>query len=579
VGPVSDIASFVVNVYVRRRTDGPPFPDLFAFGAQPPRQRKYLTREQFEASYGASPDDVQRVCDYADRYGIRTVGKSLARRSITLIGHAEKFKAAFDFQLCYFVYFGGTYRSPVGPIHVPADLAPIIIGMVGFDDRLAAAPPVLPKSTPVHPALVAQAHAAAATVAYDHAAARVARTNDILTRSAFGEDVSASWTEWLKEAEKAEAEMRREATLAAIEAMQFKTAPQVASLYNFPPTDGSGQTIGIIELAGGYYQSDIDTYFPYLGLPVPKIKDVSILGGFNNPSANFIYDTEIAVDIAVSAGAAPGAQFVIYWSNMTALGFIDALQTAIHDRENNPSIISASWDLSEGYWLLTPMVMDVFDSILEDAPLLGVTICCSAGDYGALSEFLNGQAWVDYPASSPYVLSCGGTTLISYQDSILAEWAWNTEQQWKQATGGGVSQRFQLPPWQENANCPLSANPGQGFGRACPDVAGNADPDTGYAVLIGGKLYFICGTSSVAPLYAALFARINQELGVNVGYITPFLYNQASSAFNDIVFGQNYVYPSSPGYWAGVGWDCCTGWGSPNGMKLLKALSAEGGGA
>jgi kumamolisin len=293
-----------------------------------------------------------------------------------------------------------------------------------------------------------------------------------------------------------------------------------------------------------------------------------VAGGINQPGINEPFDSEVSLDLEVIGGAAPGAKLVCYFAPLTALGFIEAVHYAIHDRVNQPSVISASWDLSEAFWLEAPMYVSAFEDVLKEAALLGVTICCSAGDYGAASEFHDGRAWVDYPASSPYVLGCGGTSLYSRGNQILQEIVWNSEETFMQATGGGVSQIFPLPKWQDRADIPESVNVGGGKGRGVPDIAANADPATGYLIQLNGCSTVICGTSAGAPLWAALIARINQSLGVRVGFINPFLYDSINKAesLRDILVVGNGVYP------ARVGWDACTGWGTPRGAKLRDAL-------
>jgi len=133
------------------------------------------------------------------------------------------------------------------------------------------------------------------------------------------------------------------------------------------------------------------------------------------------------------------------------------------------------------------------------------------------------------------------------------------------ATGGGVSQLFRLPAFQQSAKVPKAPD---GFvGRGVPDVAGDADPQTGYNVVVDGQSTVIGGTSAVAPLWAGLLALINQSLGTNVGYVNPLLYGaKAEAAFHDITSGNNGSYRAGPG------WDACTGLGSPNGAALLTAL-------
>jgi len=148
---------------------------------------------------------------------------------------------------------------------------------------------------------------------------------------------------------------------------------------------------------------------------------------------------------------------------------------------------------------------------------------------------------------------------------IQTEDVWNDLSQSEGATGGGVSQAFPLPSFQQSVNVPNAPN---GFaGRGVPDVAGDADPATGYSIIVDGQPSVLGGTSAVAPLWAGLFALINQSLGANVGYVNPLLYTaNAEVTFHDITSGNN------GGYSAGPGWDACTGLGSPNGAALLAAL-------
>ena len=181
---------------------------------------------------------------------------------------------------------------------------------------------------------------------------------------------------------------------------------------------------------------------------------------------------------------------------------------------------------------------------------------------------------MDFPASSQGVLACGGTRLEAANGVISSEVVWNTHDGW--ATGGGVSEVFPLPAWQAGAPVPASLNPGSGSGRGVPDVAGNADADTGYIVLVDGRQGASGGTSAVAPLWAALIARFNQGLPQPAGFINPFLYRAPANTkgFRDILRGNNGAFSASKGYPAGPGWDACTGWGSPDGARLLEALSA-----
>lgn len=205
-----------------------------------------------------------------------------------------------------------------------------------------------------------------------------------------------------------------------------------------------------------------------------------------------------------------------------------------------------------------------------------MTICVAAGDHGADdTNPPSSQANVDFPASSPHVLACGGTRLEAANGAIASEVVWNTHDGW--ATGGGVSATFPLPDWQASANVPASVNPDSISGRGVPDVAGDADADTGYIVSVDGSEGSSGGTSAVAPLWAALIALINQGLGKPVGFANPLLYQPPVNTlgFRDVTTGDNGAFASSKKYSAEPGWDACTGWGSPNGAQLLKALAAS----
>jgi kumamolisin len=344
------------------------------------------------------------------------------------------------------------------------------------------------------------------------------------------------------------------------------TPPQVASLYHFPTQgNGQGQAVAIIELGGGYRKSDLTTYFGQLGLSVPKVTAVKVDGGKNAPTTPQGADGEVALDIQIVGAVAPGAHIVVYFAPNTDQGFLDAITKAVHDTANSPSIISISWGGPESSW--TAQSMQLMDQAFQTAGTLGVTVCCAAGDNGANDGVTTDSlAHVDFPASSPNVLACGGTHLESANNTITGESVWNNGS--NGATGGGISDVFALPTWQANAHVPASINPGSHVGRGVPDVAGDADPQTGYQVLVDGQQLTVGGTSAVAPLWAGLLALINQQLGKPVGFINPTLYQQINQAqvFNDIVAGNNN------GYSAGPGWDACTGWGSADGTKLLNAL-------
>jgi kumamolisin len=297
------------------------------------------------------------------------------------------------------------------------------------------------------------------------------------------------------------------------------TARDVATAYNFPMTSqGNGQCIGIIELGGSYYPSDSQTFFSSLNLPVPQVVEINVDGG---APSNADGDQEVALDIQVAGAVAPQARLAVYFAPNTTQAFLDAIQTAIDDGMNQPSVISISWGAQEDQF--TQAEIDAFDLAFQNAATLGVTVLAVSGDNGSSDGETDGLAHVHFPASDPYVLGCGGTQLIANGATIVSETVWNNN---SRATGGGVSDKFPLPSWQASAGVPPSVNPGHKVGRGVPDVAGDADPTTGYNCIINGQSEVVGGTSAVAPLFAGLIALINSAgtRSLGVGYITPILY-------------------------------------------------------
>lgn len=362
--------------------------------------------------------------------------------------------------------------------------------------------------------------------------------------------------------------------LAAAAAGGTYTPLEVAEAYNFPTgVNGSGQTIGIVELGGGYTASDLQTFFSNLGVTEPSVVAVSVDGAQNSPGSDA--DGEVELDIEVAGSIANGADIIVYFAPNTDQGFIDAATDAVHDTTHNPTVISISWGGPEDSW--TQQSQTALNSALQDGAMLGLTITVAAGDNGSSDGESDGNLHVDFPASSPYVLGCGGTSLTASGDTIESEVVWNETANQEGATGGGVSAVFPLPGFQSSAGVP--AQPQTGFaGRGVPDIAGNADPETGYEIIVDGQNTIVGGTSAVAPLWAALIALLNQSLGRNLGYVNASLYSIPESDYNDITSGNND--DSGLGYYsAGPGWDPCTGLGSPNGTAILSALSGNAAGA
>lgn len=340
------------------------------------------------------------------------------------------------------------------------------------------------------------------------------------------------------------------------QAPQGFTPDQLAQIYGFPQgVNGTGECIAIIELGGGFRTDDITNYFQSLNLTVPIVKAISVDGGTNNPTTADGDDGEVMLDIEVAGAVAPGANIAVYFTPNTDQGFLDAITTAIHDTTNKPSVISISWGSAEVNW--TQQAMDNFNEAFKTAATLGVSVCVASGDSGSSDGETDGKVHVDFPASSPYALACGGTSLSVSGNTITSETVWHDSD--TSASGGGVSGYFPLPDYQINANVPLDID--TNFkGRGVPDVAADADPDTGYKVLVDGQQLVIGGTSAVAPLMAGLIALLNQQNGKPSGYIHPQIYSTPGLC-RDITSGDNKTTSAGTGYIAGPGWDACTGWG------------------
>ncbi|HEX4002677.1 MAG TPA: S53 family peptidase [Candidatus Acidoferrales bacterium] len=502
-GPADPNQQMEVTVFLRRGSKPGAFPPDPQMSTRPPRERKYLTREEFASQHGASAADFEKVRAFASQHGLQVLSEDAARRTMRLSGTVKNFNDAFGVSLRRYEHTSGTYHCRTGTLTVPADLESVIEGVFGLDNRPQAKPHFrLRKKNP-------DVRAQAAAVSY--------------------------------------------------------SPLQVAQAYAFPSgASGSGQCIGVIELGGGYNAADLNSFFGSLGIQAPKVTSVSVDGATNSPSGDPSgADGEVELDIEVAAAIAPGAEIAAYFAPNTDQGFIDAVTTAVHDATLKPSIISISWGGPENSW--TEQSRNALNSACQDGAAMGVTVLAASGDSGASDGSTNGAPTVDFPAASPYVLGCGGTRLTISGTSIKSEQAWNELSSNEGATGGGVSEVFALPSYQQSAKVPKAAN---GFvGRGVPDVAGDADPETGYNVVVDGEQTVIGGTSAVAPLWAGLLALINQSLGANVGYVNALLYAaKAEATFHDITSGSN------GGYSAGPGWDACTGLGSPDGAALLAAL-------
>jgi kumamolisin len=475
-------------------------------------QGRILSHDEFAATYGADPQQMQQVSAFAsaNKLTVIEIPDAVARRTVMVEGTTADVEEAFSVKLNDYNCPEGVYRGRTGSILLPAEIVEIVQGVFGLDNRSQAKPHIR------------------------------FRGKAGVTGSAASSTPDITYT-----------------------------PIQVAELYSFPSgVTGAGQTIGIIELGGGYQEADITNYFQSLGLTPPTVTSVSVDGGTNSPTTPDSADGEVLLDIEVSGAVAPGANIVVYFTTNTSQGFQDALSAAIHDSTNNPSVVSISWGGPESSW--TSQLLQSFNLVAQDAAALGVTITVAAGDNGSSDGVSNGSNNVDFPASSPNVLACGGTTLISSNGTITSETVWNDGADGG-ATGGGFSDVFAQPSYQSS----LATTYAGQTGRGVPDVAGVADPDTGYEILVDGEQEQVGGTSAVAPLWAGLVALLNQQLNTRLGFLNPSLYTlPETQAFHEITQGNNGAFSAGPG------WNPCTGLGSPIGTaieSLLASAQSSGG--
>jgi kumamolisin len=543
-----------VSIYVRRNPT-PPGKSLSLLGDMNdklPSQRQYVSDAQFNETFGAAQDDLDKVVAWAKSSGLTVSDSSIPMRRVLVKGTIANISKAFGVQLNDYEHpESGEFRGREGEIHIPAALAGIITGVFGLDTRQVG-----------HP--------------------RIRRGN------AQPVDVD----EFAKGAKG-----KARGVVHALPAPPFPGTffpPQVAELYNYPGDfSGTGQNVAIFAFNGtgpdphgGYKLAALQTYYEQvLGGKTPSIKDVVVQGPGNDPGPDSQASSsqgdatgEVMLDMCVVGSVAPGANIFMYFTEFTSQGWLDGLNQAITD-SNKIDVISISYgnpeDDPDGAW--TSMGVQQVNQVFEGAAAKGITICCASGDDGSSDQVPTG-AHVDFPASSPFVLGVGGTKLVASSGSpqtIASEVVWNESMQSEGATGGGVSVVFTKPAYQNTVNVPASANPPHSIGRGVPDVAAVADPETGVIVIhVDGKnVEAIGGTSAAAPMWASLVARLNQGLKANCGFLNALIYQSQfpKGAFRDITSGNNGAYT------AGAGWDACTGFGSPNGAGMLQSLSGTQG--
>jgi kumamolisin len=534
-----------VTMYVRRNPASAPFRSPLVQARLPHVARNYLSHKQAGLLGGADERDLDAVVQFGTRNGLKVIERSQTKRLVRFTGSVSQMNSAFGVELVLYEHPRGPglapapYRSHAQDIRLPSGLSGVVEGVLGLDNRKMAR-------------------------SYLRAAAAARRT--------------------------------RRLTAAAAQALPANTylPPTVATLFEFPPSaDGSGECVAVFafngqvmstgtSVPGGYDASTLKKYFQTtLGQTAPDLVDVVVQGPGNQPGNGSNPDDstpEVLLDLCIVGSLASGAKIAVYFTEFTEEGWVNAIKAAVNDTTNRPSVISISYgnpedDQQQGLWMAQTVTL--INDTFQQAAQQGITICCASGDSGAADEPGGTVDHVDFPASSEWVLAVGGTRLEAdpAAGTISSEVVWNDLADGNGATGGGVSRLFAVPEWQAGANVPPNADGSGQTGRGVPDVASLADPETPFAVLgPNGSLAYVGGTSAAAPLWSALVARLNQATGAPLGYVNPLLYSRVSGSLRDIIVGNNGG-GNITGYTAGPGWDACTGWGRPEGAKLLAAAT------
>jgi kumamolisin len=486
------------------------------------RPASVMTRDVLASRYGASKRDIAKVVAAFKKYGLKVVHTNPATRTIRLSGTIAQLEAAFHTRLFDYAYVGGQYRGRVGLVHVPVDVRSIVEAVFGLDDR-----PIARRRWQ-----------------------RLRAKSRPAKRS-----IPAPWY----------------------------TPAELAKRYDFPDGDGADQTIALLEFGGGYFPNDLKKFCALVGVTKPTVTVVSVDGASTTRRDGS--QSEVMLDVEVIAGICPKVSIVVYFAPWTEQGWITALDAAAQDRKNDPGVISISWGNAEDIEIWTRQAIAQINEILKEAAYLGITVCVAAGDDGSSDGVTDGHAHVDFPGSSPYVLSIGGTT-IATKNADVPDVVWKEGDGLRAhdggSTGGGVSAVLERPKWQSSIKI-KSVNPGRILGRCVPDVAANADWNTSpYLLVADGLQQANGGTSAASPLCAALITLINAKRPAAnpVGYLTPVLYQSlrgknkktvGATVCEDVTSGDNAT-DKLGGYDAKPGYDAASGWGVPNGKRLASAL-------
>jgi len=518
-----------------------------------PADRPSLGREALADALDPGEEAFERVCDFAAIHGLEVVETSRARHDVVLAGSPSALASAFGVSLHAYEHDAGDYYGHDEAVHLPPALAEIVVTILGLDS--------IPRHRPL---------------------------------GAAGPDVARL------------------------------SPPQIAAHYGFPDVDAGHLRIALLQFGGGFQMDDLRAHATAFGYALPPVTVIPVPGARGESRGNeplpmdvlgrvarqwaegtsflalmkeyrdagvsgldVMTTLEVTMDVQLAASLGGGAAIDVYvappgadgWRRgiFAALGLAD-LGGAEHP--GVPAVISASWGSDEASF--KPGDLQAIHSAISSATAMGVAFCCASGDRGAVNSFTESDAVnVNFPASSPAALACGGTRLAFDEEGRPSETAWKGRMMdFPMASGGGVSAFFETPSYQAGVDtpAPLPTTPPKGTervgsGRWLPDVAASAGFEGGVHVILGGQSLAGGGTSAATPIWAALLARVSARVGYPLGGLASWLYGLGDACpIVDVRGEDNSIGANCPCYRAGKGWDPCTGLGAPDGAALVDAL-------
>ena len=509
--------------------------------------RHFLTPSQFYAFYGPDPNEVAALIAYVQSKGAQIQISTINPNVAEVRGTVSQIQEALKTQIDSFSWNGKVFYSATSQAQLPSLFSNIqmIFGLEDFDSEFGGA-----NAIPLYRTL--------------------GRISPSQTLSGFPLYYSPS---------------------------------EISQMYNATSLlnagyDGKGVSIAIVDAYGDpYIQQELQNFSAQFGLPLSNGTLHIIPVGSYDPWEGVLtgWSVEIALDVEWAHAMAPNATINLYIaSNSSSSDLFGAVLNATLGSNGmaygvyHNDVISMSWGMPENDFGSSASSLNYpwLDQVFQMGAALGITVFASSGDWGAYDQTYyqtSPYGGAIYPSTDPYVTGVGGTSLYMNTTSGYYQfpyanatgtygnetaWSWNNYYGW--GTGGGWSTLFSQPSWQ---NGPGVANNGQ---RGDPDVAWDADPQTGVVVCVAGGYYVVGGTSVGSPCWAGSMALLDQKAGSPLGFINPAIYSvlnngtEYSKAFHDITIGNNN--PNS----ATRGWDPLTGVGSPNLGELANYLANTG---